>query len=55
VSSDSIKNATAISHGSSRMLESGKEGCEEAASIGPGRLTFVGLGGIRGLLFHAAN
>ena len=40
VSSDSIKNATAISHGSSRLLESAREGCEEGASVGPGGLAF---------------
>lgn len=44
VSSDSIKKATAISHGSRRLLEAGSEGCEEGASIGLGGLTFVGLG-----------
>jgi hypothetical protein len=31
VSSDSMKNATAMSHGSSRLLESAKLGCEEGA------------------------
>jgi len=46
VSSDSIKNATAISHGNSRVPELAREGCEEEASIGLGGLTFVGLGGI---------
>lgn len=46
VSSDSIKNATAISHGSSRLLDSASVGCKAGASIGLGELTFVGLGGI---------
>jgi hypothetical protein len=36
VSSDSMKNATAISHGSSRMLEAANDGCGERASIGVG-------------------
>jgi hypothetical protein len=44
VSSDSIKNATAISHGSRRLLEAGSEGSGEGASIGLGGLTFIGLG-----------
>lgn len=29
VSSDSIKNATAISHGTKRLLEAAREGCGE--------------------------
>ena len=33
VSSDSIKNATAISHGSSRLLEAASGDCEKRASI----------------------
>jgi hypothetical protein len=44
VSSDSIKNATAISHGTRRLLEAASGGCEEGASIGVGELTFVGPG-----------
>jgi hypothetical protein len=44
VSSDSMKNATAISHGSSRLLESASEGGEEEKSMGLRELTFVGLG-----------
>jgi hypothetical protein len=44
VSSDSMKNATAMSHGSNRLLEPASESCEEGSSIGLGGLTFVGLG-----------
>jgi hypothetical protein len=44
MSNDSIKNATAISHGTSRLLEADSEGCAEEASIGRDELTFVGLG-----------
>jgi hypothetical protein len=44
VSSVSIKNATAISHGSSRLLEAASEGGPGETSIGPGELTFVGVG-----------
>jgi hypothetical protein len=44
VSSDSMKNATAINHGSSRLLESASEGGEEADSTGLGGVTFVGVG-----------
>ena len=42
VSSDSMKNATAISHGSSRLLEAASEGCGEGASIGLGGLDSSG-------------
>jgi hypothetical protein len=41
-----MKNATAISHGSSRLLESGNGGCGEEASIGLGWLPFVEFAGI---------
>src|SRR5450631_4915604 len=44
VSSDSIKNATAISQGSSRLLELANDGSGEEASIGLGWLPFVELG-----------
>src|SRR5579863_10712870 len=44
VSSDSIKNATATSHGSSRLLESDSGGCEESDSTRSGGLKFVRLG-----------
>src|SRR5579862_7463795 len=44
VSSDSMKNATAISHGRSRLLESASAGGEAGVSIGLGVLGFVGLG-----------
>src|SRR5580692_9002053 len=44
VSSDSIKNATAISHGSNRLLESAIPGCKEKTSIGLVGLTFGGFG-----------
>jgi hypothetical protein len=47
VSSDSIKNATAISHGTRRLLEAASEGCEEGTPMGLGELTFVGPGCIR--------
>ena len=40
VSSDSIKNATAISQGTRRLLEAASEGCEEEASIGLGVFIF---------------
>src|SRR5580704_720316 len=51
VSSDSMKNATAISHGSSRLLESGNTGCAAGNSFVTGDgSTFVELGciGLRG-------
>src|SRR5580704_6408004 len=38
VSSDSMKKATAISHGSSRLLESASGGCDTRVSIGPDAL-----------------
>jgi hypothetical protein len=44
VSRDSMKNATAISHGSSRLLESANDGSGEEASIGLGWLPFFELG-----------
>jgi hypothetical protein len=44
VSRDSMKNATAISHGRSRLLESANDGSGEEASIGLGWLPFVELG-----------
>ena len=44
VSSDSIKNATAISQGTRRLLEAASGGCEKGASIGLDGLTFGGLG-----------
>src|SRR5208282_1777511 len=44
VSSDSIKNATAISHGTRRLLEAASEGCEEGTPFGLGELKFVGPG-----------
>src|SRR5271156_2752393 len=43
VSSDSMKNATAINHGRSRLLESGSGDGGDAPSRGPGGITFVGL------------
>jgi len=53
-----MKNATAISHGSSRALESASEGCEEGSPIG----VFLGMRGLHssaaaleGLLFRAAS
>jgi hypothetical protein len=42
-----MKNATAISHGSSRLLESGSDGSGTEASIGRGCLPFIELGSIR--------
>jgi hypothetical protein len=39
-----MKNATAISHGSSRLLESGSDGSGKEASIGLSWLPFVELG-----------
>ena len=36
-----MKNATAISHGSSRLLEAASEGCEEGDSFGLGGLTLA--------------
>ena len=44
VSRDSMKNATAISHGRSRVLESASGDSGEEASIGLGWLPFVELG-----------
>jgi hypothetical protein len=46
VSSDSIKNATAISHGTRRLLEAAHGGSEKGDSIGRGEFTSGGLGGI---------
>jgi hypothetical protein len=48
VSSDSMKKATAISHGSSRSLEACSGGCEDAGSIGVGEVACV-WGGCIGL------
>jgi hypothetical protein len=39
-----MKNATAISQGTRRLLEAVSGGGEDGASIGPGGLVFVGLG-----------
>jgi hypothetical protein len=39
-----MKNATAMSHGSNRLLEAASESCEEGSSIVLGGVTFVGLG-----------
>jgi hypothetical protein len=39
-----MKNATAMSHGSTRLLEAPSEGCDEGVPIGSGRLKFVGPG-----------
>jgi hypothetical protein len=47
VSSDSIKNATAISHGTRRLLEAASAGCEEGTPIGPGGLIGLGCIGLR--------
>jgi hypothetical protein len=49
-----MKNATAISHGSSRLLESGSDGSGKEASIGLDWLPFVELGciGLRGRVHH---
>jgi hypothetical protein len=44
VSSDSIKSATATSHGSRRLLDGANVGSEGGASIGSGGLKFVELG-----------
>jgi hypothetical protein len=44
VSSDSIKNATAISHGTRRLLESASGACEAGVTFGSGGLIFVGRG-----------
>src|SRR5271154_1452713 len=45
VSSDSMKNATAISHGSSRLLDSDNTGCVAGNSLATGAgSTFVELG-----------
>src|SRR5271166_5667503 len=46
VSSDSMKNATAISHGSNRLLATAKPGGDAGAPIGSGELGFVGLGSV---------
>ncbi|MGD1024991.1 MAG: hypothetical protein ABR880_19565 [Candidatus Sulfotelmatobacter sp.] len=50
-----MKNATAISHGSSRLLESGNGG--EEGSVGLGGLPFVELGciGLRGRVHQFAE
>src|ERR1700728_3602004 len=42
VSSDSMKNATAMSHGRSFLLESASGDCDGGGSIAPSGLTFVG-------------
>jgi hypothetical protein len=39
-----MKNATAISHGTSRLLEGDRDVRGEDASTGPGGLAFVGFG-----------
>jgi len=44
VSSDSIKNATAISQGTRRLLDAASVGCEREASIGLGVFISEGLG-----------
>src|ERR1035437_3008601 len=44
VSSDSMKNATAISQGSSRLLEPAPQGCGGETSIELCGLSFIGLG-----------
>ena len=46
VSSDSMKNATAISHGSRRWLESDKIGSGATGTVGLGGLRLGGLGDI---------
>jgi hypothetical protein len=43
VSSDSIKKATAISHGTRRLLEAANEDPGKGASIGWGELTSGGF------------
>ena len=43
VSNDSINNATATSHGSSRLLEAANEVCEKAAPLGMFEFTFLAL------------
>ena len=50
VSSDSIKNATAISHGTRRLLEAVSEGCEEGASTGLDGLIGLGCIGLPDLI-----
>jgi hypothetical protein len=52
-----MKNATAISQGSSRLLESANDGSGEEASIGLGWLPFVELGciGLRGRIHQFAG
>jgi len=55
VSRDSMKNATAISQGNSRLLESANDACAERTSVELRGLTFVGLGGIIGLLFYTVD
>jgi hypothetical protein len=42
VSSDSIKNATAISQGTRRLLEAASDGSEEGVSIGPAGVILAG-------------
>src|SRR5580704_7758369 len=46
VSSDSIKNATAISHGTNRLLDSPRGTCGPRALLGSTGFTFFGFGGI---------
>jgi hypothetical protein len=41
-----MKKATAINHGSSRLLDACSGGCEEAGSIGIGEVASVWGGGI---------
>jgi hypothetical protein len=43
VSSDSIKNATAISHGTRCFAEASGTRCGEGATVELGRLTFIGM------------
>jgi hypothetical protein len=44
VSNDSMKNATAISQGTRRLLETASGSCGGGGLIGPAGLTLVGLG-----------
>jgi hypothetical protein len=55
VSRDSMKNATAINQGNSRLLESANDACAERTSVELRGLTFVGLGGVIGLLFYTVD
>src|SRR5271155_3439760 len=55
VSSDSMKNATATSHGSSRLLEAASGGGSGEIPMGPGGLAFGGLGCMASMIANQSS